>query len=132
MSASSSKVLVLGSQQTQQITRSAFHISLQPDWLIEQWLFQQVNHSAFSNWVHSWKLNPEQGFWHWLACGLNLRFNFVCGIGLGEKNGEIRCLGKYSWHSSQQYFHWLRSTEFSLIIHMANVSHVCLPPVLQG
>ena len=131
MSASSSKVLVLGSQQTQQITRSSFHISLQPDWLIKKLNSGFFSKSTIARTQTGYTAgSPEQGFWHWLACGLNLRFNFVCDIGLGEKNREIRCLGKYSWHSSQQYFHWLRSTEFSLIIHMANFSHVCLPPVL--
>ena len=42
-------ILVLGSQRTQRITGSAFRISFQPDWQIDNGFFQQANRKAYSN-----------------------------------------------------------------------------------
>ena len=40
--------LFWASQQTQQITGNAFWISLQPDWQIDNGIFEQANHSVYS------------------------------------------------------------------------------------
>ena len=56
-------------QRTQQITRSAFRISPQPDW--------QINN--FKSWYVGGGSEPQ--FQCWFVDRLNQRLNFVCGRG---------------------------------------------------
>jgi len=56
--------------QDQQITKSVFQISPQPEWQIEPWLFNRKVWHIIKSWYTD--QGPEQGFQRWLTDGLNV------------------------------------------------------------
>ena len=77
-------ILVLGSQQTQGITRNGFRISLQPDWQMDSCILQIL----VFNWAikaHTqilvYKWGPSQELRRCFADEINQKFSSVCGAG---------------------------------------------------
>ena len=56
--------------QDQEITKSVFQISPQPDWLFKPWLFNRKSMAHAQTLVHRW--GPEHGSQCWRTDGLTV------------------------------------------------------------